>query len=49
MAIGEPETMSAAMSIPGGFAETVRTRGAQFTATPATNMTISVTVPVSAP
>lgn len=49
MAIGEPETMSAAMSIPGGLAETVRTRGAQFTATPTTNMTISVTVPVSEP
>lgn len=48
LAIGDPETMSAAMSIPGGFAETVRTRGAQFAATPETNLTISVTVPVSA-
>jgi len=48
-AIGDPETMSAALSIPGGLAESVRTRGAEFTATTPTDLTISVTVPVTAP
>jgi uncharacterized protein YlxW (UPF0749 family) len=44
-AIGDPDTMAAAMSIPGGLADSVRTRGADFAATPAQSMTISVTVP----
>jgi uncharacterized protein YlxW (UPF0749 family) len=44
-AIGNAETMAAALSIPGGLADSVRTRGAEFEATPAQSMTISVTVP----
>ena len=48
LAIGDPETISAAMSIPGGLAESVRTRGAEFAATTDPNLTISVTVPVKA-
>lgn len=48
VAIGEPETMSAALSIPGGLAESVRTRGAEFGTTSNPNLTISVTVPVTA-
>ncbi len=48
VAIGEPETMGAAMSIPGGLAESVRTRGAEFGTTSDPNLTISVTVPVTA-
>lgn len=46
LAIGDPETMTAAMSIPGGLAESVRTRGAEFGITSDDNLTISVTVPV---
>jgi uncharacterized protein YlxW (UPF0749 family) len=45
LAIGDPETMEAALSIPGGLADSVRTRGAEFAATAAQSMTISVTVP----
>jgi uncharacterized protein YlxW (UPF0749 family) len=44
-AIGNAETMAAALRIPGGLADSVRTRGAEFEATPAQSMTISVTVP----
>lgn len=44
-AIGDPDTMAAAMSIPGGLADSVRTRGADFAATTAQDLTISVTVP----
>ena len=44
-AIGDPDTMAAAMSIPGGLADSVRTRGAGFAATTAQDVTISVTVP----
>lgn len=46
LAIGDAETMTAAMSIPGGLAESVRTRGAEFGITSNDNLTISVTVPV---
>jgi uncharacterized protein YlxW (UPF0749 family) len=46
VAIGDPETMAAAMSIPGGLADSVRTRGAEFAATTAQSLSISVTVPV---
>ena len=45
LAIGDPESMSAAMSIPGGLADSVRTRGAEFEASTAQSVTISVTVP----
>jgi uncharacterized protein YlxW (UPF0749 family) len=45
LAIGDPDTMSAALSIPGGLAESVRTRGADFAASTVTDMSISVTVP----
>lgn len=48
LAIGEPETISAALGIPGGLAESVRTRGADFRTTSDPNLTISVTVPVAA-
>lgn len=48
-AIGDPDTMVAAVNIPGGFAESVRTRGSEFTATTAPSLTISVTVPVQDP
>ncbi len=44
VAVGDPETMAAAMSIPGGLADSVRTRGAEFAATTAQALTISVTV-----
>jgi uncharacterized protein YlxW (UPF0749 family) len=47
-AIGDPDTMAAALSIPGGLADSVRTRGADFAATAAQSMTISVTVPNTA-
>lgn len=46
LAIGDPDTMTAAMSIPGGLAESVRTRGAEFGITSDEDLTISVTVPV---
>lgn len=49
LAIGDPDTMTAAMSIPGGLAESVRTRGAEFGITSDDNVTISVTVPVREP
>lgn len=45
LAIGEPETLAAAMSIPGGLADSVRTRGADFEASTAQDLSISVTVP----
>lgn len=45
-AIGDPETMLAAINIPGGLADSVRTRGAEFEASAAQALTISVTVPV---
>lgn len=45
-AIGDPDTMAAAVNIPGGLAESVRTRGAEFTATTTPSLTISVTVPI---
>jgi uncharacterized protein YlxW (UPF0749 family) len=47
-AIGDPDTMKAAMGIPGGLADTVRTRGAEFATTTAQSMSISVTVPSTA-
>jgi uncharacterized protein YlxW (UPF0749 family) len=45
LAIGDPDTITAALSIPGGLADTVRTRGAEFAASPSQAMSISVTVP----
>lgn len=45
VAIGEPDTMAAALSIPGGLADSVRTRGADFAASTSQALTISVTVP----
>jgi uncharacterized protein YlxW (UPF0749 family) len=45
LAIGDPESMTAALSIPGGLADSVRTRGADFAASTAQSQTISVTVP----
>ena len=47
LAIGDPETMNAALSIPGGLAESVRTRGADFAASTVQDLSISVTVPES--
>lgn len=47
-AIGDPDTMSAALSIPGGLAESVRTRGAEFASATSPELTISVTVPMTA-
>ncbi len=44
LAIGDPETMASAMNIPGGLADSVRTRGADFAASTAQALTISVTV-----
>ena len=46
-AIGDPPTMSAALSIPGGLADTVRTRGADFELTSDPAVSISVTVPTT--
>ncbi|MBI1350829.1 MAG: DUF881 domain-containing protein [Actinomycetales bacterium] len=48
LAIGDPETMLSALNIPGGVADSVRTRGAEFAASQAQEMTISVTVPETA-
>jgi uncharacterized protein YlxW (UPF0749 family) len=48
-AIGDPDTMLAALSIPGGLADSVRTRGAEFAASAVPDLTISVTVPASGP
>ena len=45
LAIGDPEGLAVAMSIPGGLADSVRTRGAGFEASTAQALTISVTVP----
>jgi uncharacterized protein YlxW (UPF0749 family) len=45
LAIGDPDTMAAALSIPGGLADSVRTRGADFDASTAQALSISVTVP----
>jgi uncharacterized protein YlxW (UPF0749 family) len=45
VAIGDPDTMAAALSIPGGLADSVRTRGADFEASTSQAQTISVTVP----
>lgn len=47
VAIGDPDTMAAALSIPGGLAESVRTRGADFSSATSPELTISVTVPVT--
>jgi uncharacterized protein YlxW (UPF0749 family) len=47
VAIGDPETMAAALSIPGGLADSVRTRGADFAASTSQDLGISVTVPES--
>jgi uncharacterized protein YlxW (UPF0749 family) len=47
LAIGDPDTMGAALSIPGGLAESVRTRGADFAASTVPDLSISVTVPES--
>lgn len=47
-AIGDPDTLAAALSIPGGLAESVRTRGAEFSSATSPELTISVTVPVTA-
>lgn len=44
-AIGDPETLATAMGIPGGVADSVRTRGGQFVASTEESMSISVTVP----
>ena len=48
LAIGDPEVLAAAMRIPGGLADSVRTRGADFEASTAQSMSISVTVPSTA-
>lgn len=45
LAIGDPDTMAAALSIPGGLADSVRTRGADFAASSVPSLSISVTVP----
>lgn len=45
IAIGDPEGLAAAMRIPGGLADSVRTRGADFEASTAQSLAISVTVP----
>lgn len=45
VAIGDPATMAAALSIPGGLADSVRTRGADFDASTSQALSISVTVP----
>lgn len=47
VAIGDPEGLAAAMRIPGGLADSVRTRGADFEASTAQALTISVTVPTT--
>ena len=47
VAIGDPDTMAAALSIPGGVADSVRTRGADFDASTSQALSISVTVPES--
>lgn len=47
VAIGDPDTMAAALSIPGGVADSVRTRGADFAASTSQALGISVTVPES--
>ena len=45
LAIGDPETMTAALNIPGGLADSVRTRGADFATSTVQSLSISVTVP----
>lgn len=45
LAIGDADTITAALSIPGGLADSVRTRGAEFDASASSDLRISVTVP----
>ncbi len=45
VAIGDPDTMATALSIPGGVADAVRTRGGDFSVSAAPEVSISVTVP----
>ncbi|MHB1067056.1 MAG: DUF881 domain-containing protein [Candidatus Nanopelagicales bacterium] len=45
LAIGDGEGLAAAMSIPGGVADSVRTRGAEFEVSVDDSVSISVTVP----
>lgn len=44
-AIGDPDTLAGAVGIPGGLADSVRTRDADFALSTVPEMTISVTVP----
>lgn len=44
-AIGDPDTLAGAVGIPGGLADSVRTRGADFALSTVPELTISVTVP----
>jgi uncharacterized protein YlxW (UPF0749 family) len=48
VAIGDPDTLKGAVGIPGGLADTVGARGADFATTTAQSLTISVTVPSTA-
>jgi uncharacterized protein YlxW (UPF0749 family) len=49
LAIGDPETLSTAMEIPGGVADTARAAGAQFTMDRREELTITSTVPLTIP
>ena len=48
-AIGDPDTLSAALSIPGGVLETLRQAGAHGTVRTADDLTVSAIHPLTAP
>jgi uncharacterized protein YlxW (UPF0749 family) len=49
LAIGDPQTLSTAMQIPGGLADSVRTAGAVFELEMRDELEISATVPLATP
>jgi len=49
LAVGDPETLSTAMEIPGGIADTVRTAGAEFVMEQRAALEITSTVPLTTP
>ncbi len=49
LAIGDPQTLTAALAIPGGVSESVRQRGAAITVTPTTELVVSALHAVSRP
>ncbi len=49
LAIGDPQTLTAALAIPGGVSESVRQRGAAITVTPTTELVVSALHAINRP